>query len=106
MKIIRIWRGWTKPEKAKTYELFLKEEVFPSVKEKGILGLEKVSISSRNLENEVEFLLILQFDGLDSVTQFAGENYSQAYIPEKANTLLERYDNTAQHYELNDSFEL
>lgn len=106
MKIIRTWRGWTKPENAKAYQDFLKDEVFPAVKKNGVLGLEKVSISSRDLENETEFFLMLQFNSLDSVIQFAGEDYSQAYIPEKAKTLLHRYDSTAQHYDLNDSFEL
>ncbi len=59
-------------------------EVFPAVKKKGVKGLEKVSISTLEDENETEFFLVLQFDSLESVKQFAGENYKQAYIPENA----------------------
>ena len=97
-KIIRTWRGWTTLENAAVYEDMLINEVFPEVKKKGISGLEKVSISTKNLGDEVEFFLMLQFDCLDSVRLFAGENYKTAYIPENAQRVLSRYDRTAEHY--------
>lgn len=74
--------------------------VFPTVKKNGVNGLEKVSISTKNEMDEVEFFLTLQFDSLDSVKSFAGENYKQAYIPENAKKVLKRYDKTAEHYVL------
>lgn len=74
-------------------------EVFPAVKKKGVKGLEKVSISTLNKKNEAEFFLVLQFDSLDSVKVFAGENYKAAYIPENAKRVLSRYEKAAQHYE-------
>lgn len=98
-KIIRTWKGWTTLENAPIYEDMLINEVFPAVKQKGVVGLEKVSISVQNKKNEVEFFLILQFDSLDSVKSFAGENYEIAYIPENAKRVLLRYEKTAQHYE-------
>lgn len=100
--IIRTWRGWTTLENASVYEELLINEVFPEVKKKGVKGLEKVSISTKTKIDEVEFFLILQFDSLDSVKSFAGEDYEQAYIPENAKRVLKRYDNTAEHYELKD----
>jgi hypothetical protein len=101
-KIIRTWRGWTTLENAKIYEDLLINEIFPSVKKKGVAGLEKVSIFTKKNNKEVEFLLILQFDSLDSVKVFAGENYEIAYIPDSAKQVLLRYDVTAQHYEYRD----
>ena len=76
------------------------KEVFPTVKKNGVIGLEKVSICTKNKMDEVEFFLTLQFDTLDAVKTFAGENYEQAYIPENAKQILKRYDKTAKHYEL------
>jgi len=99
-KIIRIWKGWTTKENAPIYEDMLINEVFPEVKKKGVKGLEKVSISTKYHENEVEFFLVLQFDNLESVKLFAGEDYKTAYIPENAKRVLLRYEQTAQHYEL------
>lgn len=99
-KIIRTWKGWTTLENASIYEDMLVNEVFPTVKKNGVTGLEKVSISTKNKMDEVEFFLMLQFDSLDAVKSFAGENYEQAYIPENAKRVLKRYDTIAEHYEL------
>lgn len=99
-KIIRTWKGWTTLENASIYEDLLINEVFPTVKRNGVTGLEKVSISTKNTMDEVEFFLTLQFDSLDAVKSFAGENYKLAYIPENAKRILKRYDKTAEHYEL------
>ncbi|WP_040253155.1 hypothetical protein [Psychroserpens mesophilus] len=98
-RIIRTWRGWTTKENAPVYENMLINEVFPTVKKKGVKGLEKVSISTQEKESEVEFFLILQFDCLDSVKTFVGEDYKTAYIPENAKRVLHRYEDTAEHYE-------
>lgn len=98
-EIIRIWKGWTNKENAPVYEKLLENEIFPEVKKKGVSGLKKVSISTRELKDEVEFLLVLQFDSLESVKTFAGENYKTAYIPDKAKRILSKYETTARHYE-------
>ena len=98
-KIIRTWKGWTTRENADIYENLLINEIFPEVQKKGVKGLEKVSISTQSKKEEVEFLLILQFDSLDAVKTFAGDKYEMAYMPEKAQRVLLRYEETAQHYE-------
>ena len=105
-KIIRTWKGWTTLENASIYEDMLINEVFPTVKKNGVIGLEKVSIATRDNLDEVEFFLTLQFDSLDAVKMFAGENFEQAYIPENAKRVLKRYDKTAQHYELKEELML
>ena len=99
-KIIRTWKGWTSLENAPIYEDMLVNEVFPTVKQKGVEGLEKVSISTLETDDEMEFFLVLQFDSLESVKVFAGDDYEKAYIPENAKRVLSRYDKTAQHFTL------
>ena len=105
-KIIRTWRGWTTLENAPIYEEMLIKEVFPTVKKNGVEGLEKVSISTQQKKDEVEFFIVLQFDSLEAVKTFSGENYKNAYIPENAKRLLKRYDETAEHYELKEELML
>ncbi|MFX0558542.1 antibiotic biosynthesis monooxygenase [Maribacter sp. CXY002] len=99
-KIIRTWKGWTTLENAYIYKDMLINEVFPTVKKNGVIGLEKVSISTKTKIDEVEFFLTLQFESLDAVKSFAGDNFEQAYIPENAKRVLKRYDKKAEHYEL------
>lgn len=105
-KILRIWKGWTTLENASIYEDMLVNEVFPTVKKKGVDGLEKVSISTTEKKEEVEFFLVLQFDSLEAVKKFAGEDYKKAYIPDNAKKVLLRYESTAQHYELKEELVL
>lgn len=99
-KIIRTWRGWTTLENAPIYEKMLINEVIPTLKRNGITGLEKVSISTKNNMDEILFFITLQFESLDAVKSFAGEDYKHAYIPENSKRVLKRYDKTAEHYEL------
>lgn len=99
-KFIRTWKGWTTLENASVYEEMLINEVFPAVKKKGVKGLEKVCISTKKKNEEVEFFLILQFESLDDVKTFAGDKYEIAYIPENARRVLKRYEKTAEHFEL------
>ena len=99
-KIIRTWKGWTTIENASIYEYLLINEVFPTVKKNGVDGLEKVSISTKEVNDEMEFFLVLQFDSLKSVKKFAGENYEMSYIPDNAKRVLKRYDKKAEHYKL------
>jgi hypothetical protein len=40
------------------------------------------------------------FDSLDSIREFAGEDYEVAVVPEKARAVLSRFDERSQHYEI------
>ena len=98
--IARIWHGWTTFENAKVYELLLRNEVFPSIENKNVKGYKKISLLKRELIDEVEFITIMLFDNLNSVEEFAGEDYEKSYVPAKARVILSRHDERAQHYEI------
>ena len=57
----------------------------------------------RSLGDEVEFITIMQFDSLEAVKEFAGEDYKQSYVPDKARKVLSRHDGRSQHYEVKES---
>lgn len=40
--ISRIWRGWTRPENADTYETLLREEIFPGIAAKDVEGYREI----------------------------------------------------------------
>ncbi len=46
----------------------------------------------------------MQFDSLEAVRRFVGENYEKSYVPEKAKKVLIRHDERSQHYELRKTF--
>jgi antibiotic biosynthesis monooxygenase (ABM) superfamily enzyme len=101
--IYRIWHGWTTQENANTYENLLKEEIFPGIAAKNISGYRGINLLRRDLGSEVEFITIMQFDSMDAVKQFAGENYEESYVPDKARKVLSRHDDRSQHYDMKES---
>jgi SAM-dependent methyltransferase len=42
----------------------------------------------------------MTFDSLEAVREFAGEDYEQAVVPEKARAVLSHFDQRSQHYEI------
>jgi antibiotic biosynthesis monooxygenase (ABM) superfamily enzyme len=98
--ISRIWHGWTTLENADIYESLLKSEIFHGIKDREIPGYNGIHLLRRDLGNEVEFITIMWFDDLDAVRVFAGEDYEACVVPEKAQTVLSRFDERSQHYEV------
>lgn len=96
----RIWHGYTTFANAEAYETLLKEEIFIGIRGRDIPGFQEIQLFRRELENEVEFITIMWFDSIESVRAFAGEDYEAAVVPPKARTLLSRFDERSQHYEV------
>ncbi len=104
----RIWRGWTKPENADEYEVLLKAEVFPGIAGKNVPGYRGIQLFREPADegkDEVEFVTIMWFDSWEAVRRFAGENYERAYVPPRAQEVLERFDERSRHYEVKERLE-
>jgi len=98
--ISRIWHGWTTQANADVYESLLREEIFVGIKGRNIKGLRTIKLLRRALGQDVEFITIMEFDSLDSVRVFAGEEYEVAVVPPKARAVLSRFDARSQHYDV------
>ena len=101
--IFRIWHGWTTLQNADTYENLLKKEIFPAIASKNLSGYRGIQLLRRQLNDEVEFITIMQFDSLKAVKQFAGEDYEKSYVPDNARKVLSKHDERSQHYEMKES---
>jgi len=104
--ISRIWHGWTSPENADAYESLLKNEIFTGISSREIAGYRGIHLLRRALGKEIEFVTIMWFDSIDAVRSFAGEDYEIAVVPPKARTLLSRFDEKSQHYEIKAKLEV
>jgi len=98
--ISRIWHGWTTPENADKYETLLKEEIFVGIQDRHIPGFKSIQLLRRSIHDEVEFITIMDFDSLDAVREFAGDDYEQAVVPIEARAVLSHFDQRSQHYEI------
>ena len=103
--IARIWHGYTTKENADKYENLLREEIFVGIEKKNVNGYKGIRLLRRELEDETEFTTIMQFESIEDVKKFAGEDYETAYVPAKARQILKRFDPKSVHsqiiYELN-----
>jgi hypothetical protein len=100
--IKRIWHGYTAPERADEYEQLLRSEVMSGIEGKNIAGLRRFEVLRRPVESEVEFITIMEFETLDDVRAFVGEDYEACYVPDAARAVLKRFDTRSQHYDLRD----
>ncbi len=98
--ISRIWHGWTTKKNADVYEGLLREEIFVGIKNRNIGGYRSIQLLRRDVGEEVEFVTIMEFDSLDAVRVFAGEDYEACVVPPKARAVLSRFDQRSQHYEV------
>jgi heme-degrading monooxygenase HmoA len=95
--IARHWRGWTKLQDADVYEQLITTKVLPELKKiKGYRG----GYVLRSDAEELEFVVLNLFDSLDSVRQFAGQNYAVPVFEPEAKRLLTRFDTIVNHYEV------
>ncbi len=96
--IARQWRGWTRVENADAYEAFLRQRIFPALR--GIEGHRGGYVLRRNHAAESEFIVLNLFDSLAAVRRFAGEEFARAVIEPEAKALLQRWEESAEHYEV------
>ncbi len=103
MAIKRIWHGWTTPENAAAYESLLRAEVFPGIEAKKIPGYRGIELLRLDRDDEVEFVTIMTFDSIQNVIDFQGADYRRCYVPEAAQKILKRWDQTSEHYEVKET---
>jgi len=96
--ISRIWHGYTTKDNADVYENLLQNEIFVGIAKKKIDGYRGIQLLRRELSDETEFITIMWFASIDSVKDFAGEDYEQAVVPDSAQKVLSRFDKTSKHY--------
>jgi heme-degrading monooxygenase HmoA len=96
--IARHWRGWTTAGNAEAYEALLKETVLPGLR--AIDGYRGGYVLRRDVDDEVEFVVVNLFDSLEAVKRFAGPNYAVAVFEPEARRLLSRVEPEAAHYDV------
>jgi heme-degrading monooxygenase HmoA len=95
--IARIWHGETAAEKAEEYLDYLNRTGIPGYR--ATPGNRGAFVLRRVEGDRAHFLTLSLWDSLESIKEFAGEDYERArYYPEDEKFLLE-FEPTVQHYE-------
>lgn len=94
--IARIWHGKTNITKSQRYKEFL---LTTAVKDyKSVSGLKGLQFLHRVDGDEAHFTLITFWPSIETIKQFAGEDFEKAkYYPEDKNFLLEFEERVVHH---------
>lgn len=95
--ITRIWHGITKASHAESYLNYLQETGLKDyVATPGNISAKVL----RRIEGDIcHFYTVTEWDSLESIKNFAGEDYEKArYYPEDEGYLLE-FEETVEHYQ-------
>ncbi|HYG50866.1 MAG TPA: antibiotic biosynthesis monooxygenase [Flavobacteriales bacterium] len=96
--ISRNWTGLAKKERAQEYIAHLNNETFPKIR--AINGFISARILHREISEGIEFLIITEWESVEAIKQFAGEQYHVAMVPPLVREIMLTYDQEVKHYEL------
>lgn len=97
--IVRTWQGRAaNSANAGTYARHLEESVFPKLGQ--IPGQRGAYLLRRDLDGQIEFLVLTMWESMDAVRAFAGNNPETAVLEPAARAVLAEYDTTVNHYEV------
>jgi len=78
----RIWRALVKTEEANNYTRHLQNDTFPRLSR--ILRFVSASILRKHTARGVEFIVLITWQSMDAIRQFAGETIDMAVVPQTA----------------------
>ena len=96
--ISRNWRALARPGEAEHYIRHLTDETFPKLS--GLTGFIKASVLIRELERGTEFLIVTEWQSLDAIKGFAGDDPEAAVVPAVVQAMMLEYDSRVRHYEV------
>ncbi len=94
--IARQWSCEIKAGKTSEYERFLKEEILPELSQ--IKGFRRASIKKSISGNE--YMFTSEWENLEDIKAFSGEDISTAVVKEKAQKMMVRFDKKVKYYEI------
>ena len=98
--IARHWKGVARAEEARNYIHHLRLETFPQLS--AIDGFVDATILKREVDEGIEFLIITVWQSLDAIKAFAGENLTEAVVPQNVQDMMITFDTHATHYEIDE----
>jgi heme-degrading monooxygenase HmoA len=95
--IIREWRGRAAKSNSEAYPKHFRSNVFPELREvPEFLGTH---LGRRNLNENIEFLVLTKWQSIDAIRAFAGDDIGGAVVEPGAIAALLDFDHRVQHYE-------
>jgi heme-degrading monooxygenase HmoA len=95
--IVRVWRGWIRPEDAEAYTDYVERTGMAAYR--ATPGNRGAWILRRQAEDRVEFVTLSFWDSLDAVRAFAGEPVDRAVFYAEDDRFLVDRETSVTHFE-------
>jgi heme-degrading monooxygenase HmoA len=96
--IERHWKGTAKFQEADNYVKHLLDDTFPKLE--SIPGFVRVTILKRVVTKGIEFLIRTEWESIESIKQFAGNEPTMAVVPDLVRKMMVEFDDHVSHYEV------
>lgn len=96
--IARLWTAKTSRTNAPAYAAHLKNHVLAALKK--VDGYAGAKLLERDMDAEVEILVITFWQSLESIRGFAGEDFEKAVVSDQIAPLLSQCDQRVTHYKV------
>jgi heme-degrading monooxygenase HmoA len=96
--ILREWRGRAASSNASAYPRHFHTRVLPELN--NLAGFLGATLSQRNLDNLIEFVVLTRWESIEAIHAFAGSDVSRAVVEPEAVAALVDYDDRVQHYDV------
>ena len=96
--VIREWRGRARRSQANAYPRHFRERVLSGLRQ--VPGFIGAQLARRDLDGEVEFLVLTQWQSMETIRAFAGMEVDKAVVEPGAAAALVEFDERVRHYEV------
>ena len=91
------WKGTARRGEADRYVRHLEQETFPQLA--AIPGFLGASILRRQVAAGVQFLIVTEWESLEAIRRFAGDDPEVAVVPDAVRSMME-LDTRVEHWEV------
>jgi heme-degrading monooxygenase HmoA len=96
--ILREWRGRASPDRTAAYPAHFRNVVLPELR--GIAGFIGATLSRRDENEKIEYLVLTRWQSRDAIRAFAGDVPDKAIVEPDAVAALTDFDDFVRHYEI------
>ena len=96
--IVRAWKAQALSQNVEAYARHFREAVLPELEE--ISGHTGAYLLRRDAGTHVELVVLTLWESMDAVKRFAGTPPERAVVEPAAQAVLEKFDETVQHFEI------
>lgn len=96
--IVRTWKCWAQKSGMTEYVAHYEQHVVSELRK--VDGFRSARLLRSLKDGEYELLSLVEFDSMESIAAFAGDQTERAVVAPEAQAVLSRYDDTVTHYEV------